>query len=92
MGSSCVARVFEYSLVFLLLFREKVLTGSFDKSARLWSSADGSQEKIYWGHVAEIVDVQFSPDELILATASLDGTAKIFQTATGRLKKNSPAI
>lgn len=67
----------------MYLFSDKVLTGSFDKSARLWNVVDGSQEKIYWGHTAEIVDVQFAPDEFTVATASLDGTAKVFQIATG---------
>lgn len=77
------------------MFSDKVLTGSFDKSARLWNVADGSQEKIYWGHAAEVVDVQFAPDELTVASASLDGTAKVFQMATGadRIElKNSNSV
>lgn len=72
----------------LCFFSNKILTGSFDKSARLWNVIDGNPEKIYWGHTAEVVDVQFSPDEFTLATASLDNTAKIFQTATGLVRLN----
>lgn len=69
------------------MFSDKILTGSFDKSARLWNIVDGNEEKIYWGHTAEIVDVQFSPNDVTVATASLDGTAKVFQMVTGAIKK-----
>lgn len=65
------------------IYRNKILTGSFDKTARLWDVEYGKEEQIYWGHSGEVVDVKLSPDELSLATASLDYTAKIFQTATG---------
>lgn len=35
--------------------RDKVLTGSFDKTAKLWSSETGKCFHTYRGHAAEIV-------------------------------------
>lgn len=69
--------------------RDKILTTSFDKTARLWNIHFEKQEVVYWGHGAEVVDAKFSLLEDIIATASLDSTARIYQAATGLIKYNT---
>jgi WD40 repeat protein len=39
------------------------------------------------GHSADVTSVDFSPDEKLLVTASLDADARIWNVATGRLQK-----
>lgn len=73
--------------MFLINDSDKILTTSFDKTARLWNINFEKQEVIYWGHGAEVVDVKFSLYEDIIATASLDGTAKIYQVVTGNFMR-----
>ncbi|KAF6027411.1 DAW1 [Bugula neritina] len=42
-------------------FRDKVLTGSFDKTAKLWSSESGKCFHTFRGHSSEIVCLNFDP-------------------------------
>jgi WD40 repeat protein len=42
------------------------------------------------GHAAAVVDVAFSPDGTRIVTASLDGTARVWSTATGELLFTTP--
>ena len=39
------------------VFRDKVLTGSFDKTAKLWSAESGKCFHTYRGHTSEIVSL-----------------------------------
>lgn len=43
------------TLDFLPFYRDKVLTGSFDKTAKLWSAESGKCFHTYRGHTSEIV-------------------------------------
>jgi WD40 repeat protein/transcriptional regulator with XRE-family HTH domain len=61
-----------------------VLTGSLDRTARLWAVATGREIYTLSGHTAEINDVAFSPDSLYALTASSDGTARLWDIHTGR--------
>lgn len=69
--------------MYSLYFRDKILTGSFDKTSRLWSTASGDCLQAFWGHTAEVVAVQFDPQKHLVCTASLDTTARLFNAATG---------
>ncbi|CAG4950632.1 unnamed protein product [Parnassius apollo] len=60
-----------------------VVTGSFDKSARIWRVETGECIYTLWGHSAEIVSVQFAPRGGHVATASMDHTAKLYDALTG---------
>lgn len=59
------------------------MTGSFDKTARVWCSRTGHCLATMWGHDAEVVVAKFSPTRCKLATGSIDATSKIFHIETG---------
>ena len=46
--------------------------------------ATGRTVAVLTDHTLEIQDLAFSPDDRLLATASLDGTARIWDAHTGR--------
>jgi len=62
---------------------QKLLTTSYDNSARLWNVATGIQERRFLGHNWWVWDAQFSPDEKKVVTASQDGTAIVWDSQTG---------
>jgi WD40 repeat protein len=60
-----------------------VLTGSDDRTARLWNTTGGPAIQTFAGHTAEVRAVAFSPDGMRVLTGSLDGTARLWDRATG---------
>jgi len=64
-------------------FRDKIVTGSFDKTAKVWCSRTGHCLATMWGHDAEVVVAKFSPTRCNLVTGSIDATSKIFHIETG---------
>ncbi len=60
-----------------------VLTGSSDKTARLWEAATGAEIRSFEGHSSSVNSVAFSPDGRRVLTGSLDQTARLRDTATG---------
>jgi WD40 repeat protein len=62
-----------------------VLTGSLDKTAKLWDAASGAEVLIFTGHAGSVESVAFSPDGKYVLTGSSDKTAKLWDTATGAL-------
>ena len=60
---------------------ELLATASADKTARLWSTADGSSLHNFRGHDHGISDLAFSSDARFLATASDDKTVRIWDVA-----------
>src|SRR5439155_1402292 len=61
-----------------------VLTGSFDKTARLWDAATGREIRRFEGHSSAVGCVAFSPDGRGVLTGSYDGTVRLWDVATGR--------
>src|SRR6266700_2650801 len=58
---------------------DKILvSGSHDKTARLWEVATGKQLAVLEGHKGAIVTLGLSPDGKILATGSYDQTVKLW--------------
>lgn len=70
-------------MFYLYRFRDKIVTGSFDKTAKVWCSRTGHCLMTMWGHDAEVVVTKFSPTQCKLATGSIDATSKIFHIETG---------
>lgn len=67
---------------------QRLLTSSYDKTARLWDVASGRQLRRFWGHNWWVWDANFSSDERRIVTASQDGTAVIWSVETG--EKGAP--
>ncbi len=61
-----------------------IVTGSRDKTAKVWDAASGRELHTLKGHTAQIFSVAFSPDGQRIATGSYDLTAKVWETANGQ--------
>jgi hypothetical protein len=57
-----------YAIAFNNPFGDKVVTGSFDKCAKVWDAHSGEELHCLRGHSAEIVCVAFSPAGSMVAT------------------------
>lgn len=61
----------------------QIVTGSFDKTAKLWNSETGELLHTLRGHATEIVCLSFDPHGLVVATGSMDSTAKLWDVQRG---------
>ena len=61
-----------------------VITGSGDKTARLWDAATGRPRGAPLTHPGSVKAVAFSPDGKTVVTGSRDNTARLWDAATGR--------
>src|SRR6516165_2026086 len=64
---------------------KKVVTGSYDKTARLWDAATGQPIGEARSHPDKIDLVVFSPDSQRFVTGCFDRKGRIFDVATGKL-------
>lgn len=55
-----------------------VVSGSQDRTAKLWSLPDMSLLGVFRGHSRGVWCVQFSPVDQVVATASADGSIKLW--------------
>ena len=62
-----------------------VVTGSYDKTARVWRLADGSLVRTLEGHSDPVRSVCVTPDGLHVVTGSNDKTARVWRLADGSL-------
>ena len=62
---------------------QKLLSTSYDKTARLWDVGTGKQLRRYYGHNWWVWDAAFSADDSRIVTAGQDGIAIVWQTETG---------
>jgi WD40 repeat protein len=59
--------------------------GSYDEQVVLWDAASGIERREFAGHTHDIHSLAFSPDGLHLASASADGSVKIWCPTKGEL-------
>ena len=57
----------------------RVLTGSQDRTARLWEAATGKELAVLRGHVGVLYSAVFSPDGTRMLTASEDNTPRLWE-------------
>jgi WD40 repeat protein len=62
-----------------------LVTGSFDKTIKIWHLADGTLIRTLTGHSDEVNSVAISPDGKTLVSGSDDKTIKIWHLADGTL-------
>jgi WD40 repeat protein len=59
-----------------------------DGTTQLWNTdlqaGTGTLERTLKGHDLDVLDAEFSPDGKLLATAGYDGTARVWNVATGK--------
>ena len=60
---------------------KRILTGSWDRTAKLWDAASGRDVLTLKGHSGPVLSVAFSPDGQRIVTGSYDQTAKVRQAA-----------
>jgi predicted NACHT family NTPase len=63
---------------------QRIVTGSYDQTAKVWETASGRELVTLKGHRAEISSVAFSSDGQRIVTGSGDNTAKVWEAASGR--------
>jgi hypothetical protein len=62
-----------------------ILSGSFDRTMKLWSTTTGQHLRTFAGHSACVRSCSFSPSGHAIYSASDDGTLMMWTTATGQL-------
>lgn len=60
-----------YCIAFNNPFGDKIVTGSFDKTAKIWDANNGKLLHTLHGHQYEIVCLSFDPQGMLVATGSM---------------------
>ncbi len=63
---------------------QRIVTGSWDSTAKVWEAASGRELLTLKGHSGGISSVAFSPDSQRIVTGGGDNTAKVWEAASGR--------
>ena len=63
---------------------DRIATSSYDKTARIWDVASGTETAVLRGHEGVVERVEFSPDGSRVLTAARDGTARIWDATSGK--------
>ncbi|RDW58771.1 hypothetical protein BP6252_13247 [Coleophoma cylindrospora] len=74
------------SLVFSVAFSpdgKKVVSGSFDRTVRLWDAVTGTPLQTLRDHTSRVNSVAFSPDGKQVVSGSADRTVRLWDAVTG---------
>ena len=63
---------------------QQIVTGSLDRTAKVWEAGGGKEPLMLKGHSDEIWSVAISADGRRIVTGSEDNTAKVWDAASGR--------
>jgi WD40 repeat protein len=63
---------------------KQILSGSNDKTVKLWDTASGREIRTFSGHTLWVISVAFSSDGKQILSGSADKTVKLWDTASGR--------
>ena len=58
----------------------KLVSGSWDKTIRLWDVPTSKSEKIFKGHTKDVLCIAFSHDERLIFSGGMDDTLKYWNT------------
>jgi WD40 repeat protein len=71
-----------------------IVSGSWDKTVRVWDVTTGEEKAKLEGHSDYVTSVSFSPDGLSIVSGSADKTVRVWDVSTGeeieRNHKKSP--
>ena len=63
----------------------RIVTASWDKTARIWNAQSGEQIATLAGHKKAVYSAAFSPDGTRIVTASRDNTARVWNAQSGAM-------
>jgi WD40 repeat protein len=66
----------------------RIVTASWDKTARIWDPASGKEITVLRGHESRLYSAAFSPDGSRIVTGSADKTARIWDARLFVLSPN----
>jgi WD40 repeat protein len=61
---------------------QRIVTASYDRTARVWNAVDGRLLAILQGHTSYVQHANFSPDGKHIVTTSYDQTARVWEVLT----------
>jgi WD40 repeat protein len=64
---------------------KRVVTASFDSTARIWDADSGTEIALLKGHTGGVLSASFSPDGKRVVTASEDSTTRIWDVTWATL-------
>lgn len=64
---------------------KRIVTSSYDNTAKIWDAAKGTLLTVLKGHTNWIYKTRFSPDGNMIVTMSQDKTSRIWDVQSGRL-------
>lgn len=62
--------------------------GSADRTASLWSFPRRYPIRLFMGHASDVTAVQFSPNGVLLATGSYDGSTRLWDCRSAQLARH----
>lgn len=65
----------------------RIVSGSFDKTVRVWNASNGNSIQTYLGHTDRVQAVAWAPDGMHVASGGDDRTVHIWNASTGALQR-----